>query len=156
MTTLLRRALLLAILAAITATAPLQAALAADVVLVPLRTIYPGETITISALREVVLKPGKKIPGDVAFRAEELDGKVARRTLLPNRYVPVNSLREAFLVEQGSPVQVIFETGTLQISITAICLQSGSAGDIVKVRNTDSGKVLTAIVTGSGTVRVGA
>lgn len=144
--------------AALTAATLLGAATAGaqEVVLVPARTIYPGETVTLSALREVVLKPGKQIPAAVAYRAEELDGKVARRTLLPSRYVPMNSLREAFLVEQGAPVQVVFEVGALTISATAICLQSGSAGDVVKVRNLDSGKMFTAIVTGSGVVRVGA
>ncbi|WP_274627877.1 flagellar basal body P-ring formation chaperone FlgA [Arvimicrobium flavum] len=152
---MIRRAFRIAALAAAVTAAALPA-FASETVLVPVRTIYPGETVTISALREVVLKPGKQIPADVAFRADDLDGKVARRTLLPNRYVPVNSLREAHLVEQGSPVQVLFEAGPLQISATVICLQSGAVGDVVKVRNMDSGKVFTAIVTGSGTVRVGA
>ena len=32
---------------------------AQEVVLVPNRVIYPGETVDLSALREVVLKPGK-------------------------------------------------------------------------------------------------
>lgn len=131
-------------------------ALAADVVFVPNRTIYPGETVTADALREIVLKPGRKIPSAVAFRVEDLDGKIARRTLLPDRYVPENSLREAFLVEQGAPVQVLLQAGALEITATAICLQSGSVGDLVKVRNMDSGKVYTAIVTGNGRVRVGA
>lgn len=152
---MIRGAIRIAALSAAMLTAAVSVAPAADVVLVPSRTIYPGETVSISALREVVLKPGKRIPDAVAFRPEELDGKVARRTLLPNRYIPVNSLREAYLVEQGAPVQVLFESGALQISATAICLQSGSAGDVVKVRNIDSGKVFSGIVTGDGTVRVG-
>jgi flagella basal body P-ring formation protein FlgA len=135
--------------------ATISPALAADIVLVPSRTIYAGETLSASALREVVLKPGKRIPDAVAFRIEDLDGKVARRTLLPSRYIPVNSLREAYLVEQGAPVQVVYEAGSLQISATAICLQSGSAGDLVKVRNMDSGKVFSGVVANDGTVRVG-
>lgn len=121
----------------------------------PSRTIYPGETVSASALREVVLKPGKRIPDAVAFRIEDLEGKVARRTLLPSRYIPVNSLREAYLVEQGAPVQVVYEVGALHISATAICLESGSAGDLVKVRNMDSGKVFSGVVANDGTVRVG-
>ncbi len=130
-------------------------AMAEDVVLVPNRTIYVGETVSLSALREVVLKPGKRIPDGVAFRIEELDGKVARRTLLPARYVPVNALREAWLVEQGAPVQVLFEAGPLKITVSAMCLQSGSAGDVVRVRNMDSGKVFSGVVANDGTVRVG-
>lgn len=132
------------------------AALAGEIVLVPSRTIYPGETVSLDALREVELKPGKQAPDAVASRVDELDGKVARRTLLPGRYVPLASLREAYLVEQGSPVQVIYQAGALTITAAAICLQSGAAGEVVRVRNLDTGKTFTGIVAGDGTVRVGA
>lgn len=54
-----------------------------EVVLIPNRVIYPGETVEMSALREVTLKPSKVVPDGTAFNADELEGKVARRTLLP-------------------------------------------------------------------------
>lgn len=131
-------------------------ALAQDVVLIPNRVIYPGETIGLAALKEVTLKPGKVIPDAVAISASELDGKVARKTLLPGRYIPVNSLREAWLVEQGASVQVRFVAGALTISATAVTLEPGSAGDFVKVRNIDSGKVFSGTVMADGSIRVGA
>ena len=130
-------------------------ALAQEIVFIPNRVIYPGETLDLSALKEVTLKPGKVVPDAVVIRAEELDGKVARRTLLPGRYIPVNSLREAYLVEQGAAVQVTFVAGALMISATAVTLQPGSAGDLVKVRNVDSGKVLSGTVMADGSIRVG-
>jgi flagella basal body P-ring formation protein FlgA len=132
------------------------AARAQEVVLIPNRVIYPGETIDLAALKEVTLKPGKVIPPAVAFRAPELDGKVAKRTLLPGRYVPVTAVREAWLVEQGASVQVVFVSGALTISATAVTLQSGAAGDFVKVRNVDSGKVFSGTVMADGSIRVGA
>jgi len=132
------------------------AASAAEIVLVPNRVIYPGETVDLSALREVVLKPGKAVPDAVAVRADELDGKVARRTLLPGRYIPVNSVREAWLVEQGAAVQAVFIAGGLTISATAVTLQPGAAGDRVKVRNVDTGKVFSGTVMADGSIRVGA
>jgi flagella basal body P-ring formation protein FlgA len=89
--------------------------------------------------------------------AEELGvGKVAKRTLLPGRFVPLTSVRDAYLVAQGAAVQVIFVEGGLTISMTAVTLEPGSAGDMVKVRNTDSGAVFSATVMADGTVRVGA
>ena len=131
-------------------------ALAQEVVLIPNRVIYPGETVDLAALKEVTLKSGKVIPDAVAIRAAELEGKVARRTLLPGRYIPVSSLREAWLVEQGASVQVLFVAGALTISATAVTLQSGAAGDFVKVRNIDSGKVFSGTVMADGSIRVGA
>ncbi len=131
-------------------------AMAQEVVLIPNRVIYPGETVDLAALREVTLKPGKVVPDAVAIRAAELEGKVARRTLLPGRYIPVNSLREAWLVEQGASVQVQFVAGALTISATAVTLQPGAAGDFVKVRNIDSGKIFSGTVMADGSIRVGA
>jgi len=116
-------------------------AAAQEVVLIPARVIYPGETIALAA---------------VATEAAELEGKVARRTLLPGRYIPANAIREAWLVEQGASVQVYFVAGPLTISAAGVSLQPGSAGDLVKVRNVDSGKVITGTVMTDGTVRVGA
>jgi flagella basal body P-ring formation protein FlgA len=104
----------------------------------------------------VTLVPGKVKPAAVATTLPELDGKVARRTLLPGRYIPVSAVRSAWMLEQGATVQVSFVAGGLTISIAAVTLQPGSPGDVVKVRNIDSGKVLTGTVMEDGSVRVDA
>jgi flagella basal body P-ring formation protein FlgA len=156
-----RAALALALLAAGMPAAAQEAggAAAADagneVVLIPNRVIYPGETIELGALKRVTLIAGKHRPDAVATQAEELDGKVAKRTLLPGRYIPAAALRDAWLIEQGAAVQVFFIAGGLTISATAVTLQPGAAGDVVKLRNVDSGKILSGIVMDDGTVRVG-
>ncbi len=145
--------------AALLAAAALPAAAqeaAQEVVLVPSRVIYPGEAIVPDALRQVTLAPGRVRPAAVAAEAAELEGKVARRTLLPGRYIPANAIRDAWLVEQGASVELYFIAGQLTISATGVTLQPGAAGDLVKVRNVDSGKVLTGTVMADGTVRVGA
>jgi flagella basal body P-ring formation protein FlgA len=129
---------------------------AGEVVLIPNRVIYPRETIALDALKKVTLVPGKKKPDAVATRAEELEGRIAKRTLLPGHYIPTNAIREPWVVEQGAPVQVIFATGPLTISATAVTLEPGSAGDLVKVRNIDSGKIFSGTVMADGTIRVGA
>ncbi|KQZ15932.1 MULTISPECIES: flagellar basal body P-ring formation chaperone FlgA [unclassified Mesorhizobium] len=131
-------------------------AFAEEIVLIPSRVIYPGETIALAALKEVTLQPGRHKPDAVATTAQELDGKIAKRTLLPGRYIPANALREAWLVEQGAPVQVTFVAGALTISASAVTLQPGAAGDLVKVRNVDSGKIFSGTVMADGTIRVGA
>jgi flagella basal body P-ring formation protein FlgA len=127
-----------------------------ETVLVPTRVIYPGETIALDALKEVTLRQGKVAPAAVAMADTPVEGKIARRTLLPGRYIAVNSLREAYLVDQGAAVQVMFVSGNLTISASAITLQAGSAGDLIKVRNIDSGKVFSGTVMADGSIRVGA
>ncbi|RUW56491.1 flagellar basal body P-ring formation protein FlgA [Mesorhizobium sp. M00.F.Ca.ET.151.01.1.1] len=129
---------------------------AGEVVLIPNRVIYPGETIELAALKQVTLITGKHKPDAVATRSEELQGKIAKRTLLPGRYIPSAAIREAWLVEQGAAVQVFFVAGGLTITATAVTLQPGSAGDFIKVRNSDSGKILSGTVMADGTIQVGA
>ncbi|PLP56959.1 flagella basal body P-ring formation protein FlgA [Mesorhizobium loti] len=131
-------------------------AFAGEVVLIPNRVIYPGETIGLTALKEVTLAPGRRKPDGMITIATELDGKVAKRTLLPGRYIPANSVREAWLVEQGATVQVFFTAGVLTISASAVSLQPGSAGDLIKVRNVDSGKILSGTVMADGSIQVSA
>lgn len=127
-----------------------------EVVLIPNRVIYPGETIELTALKQVTLIPGKHKPEAMATLAEELQGKVAKRTLLPGRYIPSTAIRDAWLVELGAAVQVFFISGGLTISATAVTLQPGSAGDLIKVRNSDSGKILSGTVMADGTIQVSA
>jgi len=129
---------------------------AGEVVLIPNRVIYPGETIELTALKQVTLIPGKHKPEAMATRTEELQGKIAKRTLLPGRYIPTAAIREAWLVEQGAAVQVFFVAGGLTITATAVTLQPGSAGDLIKVRNSDSGKILSGTVMADGTIQVSA
>ena len=147
------RTLVLAALASLSCAA---SAAAQEVVLIPNRVIYPGETIQLAALKEVTLKPGRVVPAAVAINAAELEGKVAKRTLLPGRYIPAASLRQAWLVEQGAAVQVMFVAGPLTISATAVALQPGAAGDLVRVRNIDSGKIVSGIVMVDGSIRISA
>jgi flagella basal body P-ring formation protein FlgA len=127
-----------------------------EVVLIPNRVIYPGETIELAALKQVTLLPGKHKPDAVASVAEELQGKVAKRTLLPGRYIPAAAIRDAWLVEQGAAVQIYFTAGALTISASGVTLQPGAAGDLVKVRNVDSGKIISGTVMADGTIRVSA
>jgi len=145
------RALLFAALAALLSCP----AAAGELVLVPNRVIYPGQTVTADALQEVELAAGKLPPSGVIVTVEALDGKVARRTLLPGRYVREGALREAWLVEKGATAEMIFVAGSLTIAASAVVLEAGAAGDLVKVRNIDSGKIVSGTVLADGKIRIG-
>lgn len=155
MTMRLRPLLAGAALVAVFAAGPVVA-VADEVAIVVNRIVYPGQTIDPDAIEEVAYRPAKPVTSPIATLAEEVAGKVARRTLLPGKLILVSSLREPFLVEAGAPVAVLFVHGGLTIAATAMPLEPGALGDMVKLRNMDSGKVFTGIVMADGTVRVGA
>jgi len=147
--------LVIAAAAGLAVIAGAASALAGQTVAITNRVIYPGEAIPADALKEVVLREGRMPPAAVALAIGDIQGKVARRTLLPGRYIPLASVRDAWLVEQGATVQAVFVSGPLTITAAAVSLQPGSPGDLIKVRNVDSGKVLSGTVLADGTIRVG-
>jgi len=128
---------------------------ATDTAVIPKRVIYPGETIDAGSLSEVPLRNPTRVTTEIAYVAGDVDGKVAKRTLLPGRFIPLSSVREAYVVEAGAPVEVNFSQNGLQITTMAIPLQPGSIGDVIRVRNADSGAVFSGIVLANGTVMVG-
>jgi flagella basal body P-ring formation protein FlgA len=131
------------------------AAPAADMAVVATRIVYPGETVSADTLDQVTLRPNARVTSPFVREIEEADGKVAKRTILPGKLIPLNSLREPYLVEAGQSVTVIFQQDGLTIQATAVPLQPGSLGDVLRLRNADSGKVFTGIVMADGTIRVG-
>jgi flagella basal body P-ring formation protein FlgA len=123
---------------------------------VPAVTIYPGDVIEGEQLSNRAFIAHTVARSTVYDTRDAIIGKVARRTLLPGQPIPVNALRDAYLVVQGKTALVIFEAGGLTITLQATALQNGGAGDTVSLRNNDSGTTITGTVAPDGTVRLGA
>ena len=132
-------------------------AIAANIDLpVPRTTIYPGDVISADQLMDRAFIAHTVTRSSVFDHRDALIGKVARRTLLPGQPVPVNAIRDAYLVSQGKSSMVVFESAGLSISMLAVALDNGIAGDTVKLRNPDSGVIIQGTVGRDGTVRLGA
>ena len=123
---------------------------------VPRTTIYPNETISAEHLTDRAFIAQSVARGSVFEDKQGIVGKVARRTLLPGQPVPVNAVREPYLVNQGKASLVVLHNGGLTITTQAIALQNGSVGDVITLRNPDSGVVIQGTVESDGTVRLGA
>lgn len=123
---------------------------------VPRTTIYPGDTISEDQLTVRAFLAHSVTRSSVFDDRQGLIGRVAKRTLLPGQPVPVNSIRDPYLVNSGKSSLVVFEMGGLTITTQATALQNGVAGDVVTLRNPDSGVVIQGTVERDGTVRLGA
>jgi flagellar basal body P-ring formation protein FlgA len=131
-------------------------ALSANVELpVPRTTIYPGDTISDEQLTERAFLAHTVTRSAIFDDRQALIGRVAKRTLLPGQPVPINSIRDAYVVNAGKSSLVVFEIGGLTISTQAVALQNGVVGDVVTLRNPDSGVVIQGTVERDGTVRLG-
>jgi flagellar basal body P-ring formation protein FlgA len=134
---------------------PAAAAAAGLSVPVPATTIYPGEIIDDGMITERSVQPSQLGRIIIVPQRSELIGKVARRTLLPGRPVPLVAVADPDLIPRGAPVELVFREGGLTILAQAMSLEAGQAGDMIRVRNLDSGLIIKAIVQADGTVRVG-
>jgi flagella basal body P-ring formation protein FlgA len=122
---------------------------------VPAVTIYPGDTIQESMLRERSFPPNFRARSAVIEAPLALIGKTARRTLLPGEAIPVNAVDDAKLVTRGVLTQVVFQAEGLTITTMGSPLQSGSLGEQIRVRNTDTGRIILGTVQADGRVRIG-
>lgn len=121
---------------------------------VPTATIYPGSLIDAGNLTDRTFVQTQVGRGYVDAKSA-LIGKVAKRTLLPDYPIPANAIDEVDLVTRGTSVQLVFQEAGLMITAYASPLEDGSVGDVIRVRNTDSGAVVVGVVQADGTVRVG-
>ena len=121
---------------------------------VPRAVIYPGETVTDELLVGRAFVAHTVARSTTIETREALVGKVARRTLLPGQPVATSAIRDPYLVTQGKTATVVFEHGGLIISMNALALQNGGLGDVVSLRNLDSGSVIRGTVASDGSIRL--
>lgn len=118
-------------------------------------TIYPGQTISEDMLTEQAFTDGTSAAYPVIATTDDLVGRVARRTLLPGKLIARVAIGDPELVNRGTIVRAVLDTGGLEMRTSVVALQAGSLGSVIQVRNVDSGKVITGVVQADGTVRVG-
>ncbi|MEP2946350.1 MAG: flagellar basal body P-ring formation chaperone FlgA [Lentilitoribacter sp.] len=120
---------------------------------VPQQIIYPGQEITFDMVKEVdVLNPNLR-PG-YAKIIEEVEGFITKKTLLPGRTIPVSALREAYVIERGKNISMVFSNNSMVITAQGVALQNGGLGEVVRARNLDSGVIISGTVMQDGTLRV--
>ncbi|MGY2047707.1 flagellar basal body P-ring formation chaperone FlgA [Methylobacterium sp. JK268] len=122
---------------------------------VPSVTIYPGDAIKETMLRMQAFPPTFQARTAVIDAPLAIVGRVARRTLLPGEPVPVNAVDDPRLVSRGTPTTIVFEEHGLVITTLGTPLQNGGLGEVIRVRNTDTGRIVVGTVLGDGRVRIG-
>ncbi|WP_157655362.1 flagellar basal body P-ring formation chaperone FlgA [Burkholderia ubonensis] len=81
-----------------------------------------------------------------------LAGKVSQRMLRPGQIIRGRYLEGERLVTRDQPVQIVAHVGLMEISTAGVALQDGAKGDVIPVRSGSMGKIISASVTGHGTV----
>lgn len=115
-------------------------------------TIYPGEVVRADMLTEAPFELDDET--DVIKTRGELVGRIAKRTLFPGKPVHASFVEAPHTIANGSAVQLLYERPGISISASGQALQSARAGDPVRVRNIESGLVVTGVASRTGIVLV--
>lgn len=121
---------------------------------VPRVTIYPGDKIDRSMLTERTLPGSMGQDRGLVESAEAIIGKVARRTLLPDQPIQSIAVENPRLVTLGARTKIVFAENGVVITSFGIAQQSGAIGDIIHVRNPDSGLMVVGRVQKDGSLLV--
>jgi flagella basal body P-ring formation protein FlgA len=119
----------------------------------PRIVIYPGDIIADDMLADLPPETAQGV-GPIAQSRAAVIGKMSRRTLLPGQAIPIAAVDNPRLVSNGGEVRLVFVDGGLSIVTTGSALQDGAVGDLVKVRNDDSGVTVSGVVQPDGAVLV--
>lgn len=84
----------------------------------------------------------------------EVIGLVPHRFVRAGSPVTINYFQQPVAVESGHMVRIIFKQGGLQVSAKGIAMSRGRIGQVIKVRNEASQKILSAKVIDAQTVEV--
>lgn len=96
--------------------------------------------------------PERQIHKDTARSAEDLIGKSPKRSISPNRPIRLTEINLPIIVKKGSSVDVQYSAPYMTIRTVGEALEDGSLGSVVRIKNEQSGKAITARVIGTGKV----
>ena len=120
---------------------------------VPVRRIAPGDVIGKADLEWGLVRADRVTPNTLVD-PEQLLGKSPRRPLSPGDPIRNTEVERVILVKKGSMVTMMLQNPNLSLSVKARAMQDGAEGDLIRIMNTDSNRIIHAMVVDSGTAIV--
>jgi flagella basal body P-ring formation protein FlgA len=122
---------------------------------VPTTTVRAGEMLTEEKLGERRL-----LGNEVALRThftsrDAVVGKVALRTLQAGAAIAITAVGEPQAFREGDRAILEFTSGGLSIRSIGLAQQAGIPGRSIRIRNLDTGLIVTGVVRHDGIVEVG-
>ncbi len=96
----------------------------------------------------------RDIHKDLIIDADDLTGMTPRSMLMAGKPVRTTDVMPPKIVNRGEQVTILFEHGALSLTSKGKALQHGAKGDIVRVLNLSSNKMIEGFVVAERTVQV--
>ena len=110
------------------------------------KKLLKNHIITTSDVKLKRIELTNKRVRDFVTDESEIIGRRVLRMVSPNRFIHSSNLGKPLMVNRDDVVTVIAQRGSIYIEVTGQAMQDGSKGDMIKVRNIDSKRIINAKV----------
>ena len=122
-------------------------------VLVASRALPRGHVIKASDL-QLETRDLATLHGGYITETRSAIGQSLRRPLIIGAVITPNTIKPARVIRRGEKVTILAERKGLEVRMSGVALADGAPGDLLKVRNVLSKKVIQGIITKHGEVKV--
>jgi len=124
-----------------------------DQVVVAARPIGRQETLSAKDLRlerrEITSRTAQ-----IFTRLDDVVGKQSTRSIPSDDVITANAIERPTLLKRGSPITLVFDSGSLRVETQGVAEEGGKMGDLIQVKNSTSGKMLRGVVLDERNVKV--
>ena len=123
-------------------------------VVVASHMIKRGEEMALVGC-ELAERDVTQVRGAYFSEIESLQGMQARRTLSIGDIITDGHVEKIPIVRRGDAIRLVARAGRMSMSAAGEAMQDGGIGDRIRVKNSDSGKVVYGHVLEDGAIQVG-
>lgn len=118
------------------------------------RSLKRGTVITAA---DIALSPAGTSSGLGVFTdAADVIGRKLTANVSEGRILQARQLEQNWLIARDMLVEIAFQNSAVTVSMPGIAMQNGQLGELIEVRNSSSGRILQATVTGPQKVKINA
>jgi flagella basal body P-ring formation protein FlgA len=96
----------------------------------------------------------RKIRPDTILDQDDLVGKIIKSSKAPLIPVRKRDVQQKQIVGRADNINIIYKTPAITLSATGVAMDDGGEGDLIRVKNLSSNKIVQAVVQSSSTALV--
>lgn len=120
---------------------------------VPARRLKANERISARDIAWQRMR-ADRVPTGALTAEEDVIGFAGKRTLQAGRPIRGQDVQRPLLVKRNALVTIVLKVNNMSLTAQGRSMDSGALDDTVRIKNSQSGKVVDAIVVGDGKVAV--
>ncbi len=122
-------------------------------VYVPARTLSTGEIIAQADLQTITV-PERDLSSNAVVDLNSLVGMEVKRTLREGSIIRKNAIAAPLLVRKKDLITLTVQTNQMRLTTQGQAMDDGAMGDVIRVMNLTSKKVISAVVSGKQSANV--